>query len=162
MQACDSSPASNRYWLHVCGNEWGHWLCGQMLTMALTWGIPANKTRWSIGVLMLVQRLRRWPNIKTPMGDCPVIGEVCLFLYHAFYHCACVWLLTGICTAWQTIGINQLTRDVHIMVATCTCTCNHSNATQMSQMMVQHKNNASRKRNWLLNIDIVKLFLAKK
>ena len=29
--------------------------------------IPANTTRWSNDVLMLAQRLRRWPNIKTSL-----------------------------------------------------------------------------------------------
>ena len=29
--------------------------------------IPANTTRWNNDVLMLVQRLRRWPTIKTSL-----------------------------------------------------------------------------------------------
>ena len=36
---------------------------------------PANTTRWNNDVLMLPQRLRRWPNIKTSLFQRVVFGR---------------------------------------------------------------------------------------
>ena len=39
--------------------------------------IPTNTRRWSKAVLMLAQRLRRWANIKTALGQRLVlVGEL--------------------------------------------------------------------------------------
>ena len=38
--------------------------------------VPANTKYWPNAGLMLVHRLRRWPNIKPPLGECPVFGGV--------------------------------------------------------------------------------------
>ena len=38
--------------------------------------IPANTTRWNNNVLMLAQRLRRWPNIKTSLFQRTVLAGI--------------------------------------------------------------------------------------
>ena len=40
---------------------------------------PANTTRWNNNVLMLAQRLRRWPNIKTSLLRPSTIVVVSVF-----------------------------------------------------------------------------------
>ena len=43
-----------------------------------TGGIRANTGNSPNVVLMLAQRLRRWPNIKTALGECPVLAGMLL------------------------------------------------------------------------------------
>ena len=38
--------------------------------------VPANTTRWNNAVLMLAQRLRRWPNNKTSLLQSVVLAGV--------------------------------------------------------------------------------------
>ena len=64
--------------------------------------IPANKGNLPNAVSMLVQRLRRWLNIETALGECPVFSGYT----GCVYHCPPVdaWDITGVSTlsiSWQ-------------------------------------------------------------
>ena len=39
--------------------------------------IPATSIRWANAGLMLAHSLRRWPNINTALGQCPVFAGIC-------------------------------------------------------------------------------------
>ena len=54
------------------------WLVGQPMLYDLYWSVfPVNTGRSTNVVLMLIQRLWRWPNIKTTLVKCPVFAGVC-------------------------------------------------------------------------------------
>ena len=48
--------------------------------------IPTNTARWNNDVLLLAQRLRRWPNIKTSLFQRAVFAGMCLHVVGGIIH----------------------------------------------------------------------------
>ena len=65
--------------------------------------IPTNTEHSPNAVSMLAHRLRRWPNIETALGECPVFAGSCMYTFTV-----CWWCLSVLQVAIKIIDKTQL------------------------------------------------------